>query len=96
MRLYSSFAEIPSDLQAPLRLVSGFADLLARRSKGRLDAEADEFLDDISEAMARIGASSLRAGRCARAEPRLRFRVRGPKLGIVRPERHDRGQRSYH
>lgn len=54
-RELESFAYIVShDLQAPLRGISGFADLLAQNYRDKLDAEGREFLNFITEGAAQM------------------------------------------
>jgi len=49
------FASVAThDLQEPLRIIASYTQLLAKRYKGRLDSNADGFIDDIAEGVHRM------------------------------------------
>jgi signal transduction histidine kinase len=75
------FAYITShDLQAPLRSIAGFAQLLSRRYRAKLDGDALEFLDYIEQGthqMQSLIQDLLALSRIGRAEPHFEERPLG-------------------
>ena len=91
------FAYIAShDLQEPLRMISAYVDLLARRYQGRLDKDADEYIRYAVEGARRMRLlitdllSYSRAGtqalRLARADMDAAFQAALQNLQILREE----------
>ena len=64
----AEFAHVAShDLQAPLRTMRSYAQLLARRYQGKLDADADTFLTfmlDAAENMEQLSGIAELRGDC--------------------------------
>lgn len=89
-----AFAHVVShDLQAPLRSMAGFGELLARRYGGQLDEKADRFLRHITDGAGRMRAliaDLLAWSRVGRDGPAPRMVELGPVMQRVEASLDDR------
>lgn len=86
------FAKVAShDLQEPLRAVEGFAKLLAKRYKGKLDKDGDEFIEFILDGMQRmqrliqdvLAHSNIEIDRSHRSETSTRVVLKEVQANLV-------------